>query len=79
MNNSIKYIAILTFVGIIASCGKTKEVAKEGQSKVNETNLLYDFVAKSGNIINSDEAPFMVTADMKMDILMVPGLLLHNH
>jgi rhodanese-related sulfurtransferase len=63
MNNSIKYFAILIIAAMIASCGKTKEAGKVEHPIINETDLLHNFVDKSGNIINSEEAPFLISAD----------------
>jgi len=63
MKNFINYITIISFLAIIASCGKGKEMVKQDPSNINETSSLYDFIKKSGDIINSDGAPFLVPAD----------------
>ena len=63
MNRIVKYLIVLILSGTIVSCGKTKDVAKENPSNVNESALLFDFIKKSGDIINSNGAPFLVPAD----------------
>lgn len=47
----------------MASCGKSKEIAKENPSNINESSVLLDFIKKSGDIINSEQDPFLVPAD----------------
>jgi rhodanese-related sulfurtransferase len=63
MNQLTKYITALAFIGIILSCGSNGKSNKESSSKIDESALLYDFIEKSGDIINSEEAPFTIGAD----------------
>jgi rhodanese-related sulfurtransferase len=63
MNHITKYIATIALSGLLLSCGNHSNTNKENSLKLNESAILYDFIEKSGDIINSDEAPFTIGAD----------------
>jgi rhodanese-related sulfurtransferase len=69
MNQITKYIATLAFAGFILSCGNNSSTNKENSIKIDESTVLYDFIEKSGDIINSEEAPFTIGADEVYDEL----------
>ena len=60
-------IAVVT-LPFIAACNSNsssdkKEIIVEVAQNVNETELLYNFIEKSGDIINSDATPAILSAD----------------
>ncbi len=64
--NLLLTIIIAGSLFFLSSCGN-KQTEKEASqqdssSNLNETAQLYDFIQKSGDIINSEQAPFLVPA-----------------
>jgi len=68
MRHIRQFFTILSLAGTLVlffSCGNQEtsdSSATKDTSNINESALLLDFIAKSGDIINSEQAPFLVPA-----------------
>ncbi|MFN8256588.1 MAG: rhodanese-like domain-containing protein [Bacteroidales bacterium] len=67
MNFIYKYTTILVLALITISCGKEQSVVQEKTFESDESKMLYAFIEKSGDLINSQEAPFLIMADEVME------------
>jgi rhodanese-related sulfurtransferase len=66
MKQLFRYLLFLMFAGnllLLNFCNNSIQKVQEQKSSTNETTLLLDFIKKSGDIINSDQDPFLVPAD----------------
>jgi rhodanese-related sulfurtransferase len=60
---NIKTIFVIFFLASLISCSKAVQEQETSSSKVNETELLYSLIEKTGDIANSKQAPFTIGAD----------------
>jgi rhodanese-related sulfurtransferase len=65
---NISFLLLLFSTLFLAACNDNgtsdkKEIAVETPENVNETELLYSFIEKSGDVINSEGIPAIVSAD----------------
>lgn len=64
-----RYIVIILLpLSILTSCGKNngsnlKEVVAQVPENVNENELLYNFIQKSGDIVNAESTPALISAE----------------
>jgi len=75
MKHIYKYIIIIVLpIALMQACNSNgtankKEVVVRTPENVNETELLYNFIEKSGDIINSEIIPAILSADNVFDNL----------
>lgn len=67
----MKHIHILTLLlaVFIMSCGMDKEGENQPSARIDESSVLYDFFAQTGNYINSPGTPAIMTASEFIEIM----------
>jgi len=65
--NLFPIVIIFASIYLSVSCGNKEgnnsNISLADSGRVNETFVLHDFISKSGDIVNSEQAPFLLTAD----------------